>query len=199
MIFILSVFALLGIASAATCQFNTTLTGYSCNPFFANTSAESTPLVITGDHEANKNDLDVVSLQAQDSRISDFPNGVLQKFASLKYLRLNNVAMTSISQLQSCDRLEKLTLYRNEISAIAANTFANCPNLLELDLGRNKLSSVSSNWFVGVEGLERLFLDSNAITAIGKQDFSLLNKLETLQLSYNDIASLDDGRLTLTF
>lgn len=194
-VFVLSVFALVSGASAATCQYNTTLTGYSCNPFFANTTAESQPLVITGTHETTKNDPDIVSVQAQDSLISDFPNAVLQKFSNLKYLRLNNVAMTSISQLQSCERLEKLTLYRNEISSIAANTFTNCLNLVELDLGRNKLSSISSDWFAGIGNLERLFLDTNAITAIGKQDFSLLSKLETLQLSDNEISTVDEGKL----
>lgn len=104
----------------------------------------------------------------------------------LKIIRHNVFALQT-----ALHALATLSLARNEISEIEANSFRGLNHLSELQLQRNHLKTIYRNTFVGLPALSIIDLQDNAIETIENDAFDL-PALQVLYLGNNKLQTLSD-------
>jgi len=126
----------------------------------------------------------LVSVRADVNRISELKG--LAQLANLRTLELqnNNISLLSGDDLRGCSSLERLVLYRNQISAVQG--MGDMPQLLHLNLGRNELSAVEG--LDGCRRLEVLIMYENKILSFPETLPSMF--LREIWLNGNKISAL---------
>nr|XP_020478496.1 relaxin receptor 1 isoform X2 [Monopterus albus] len=85
-----------------------------------------------------------------------------------------------------------MSLQRNRLQKLRANTFVKYKSLQKLYLQHNRIQDVSSDAFRGLYNLTRLYLSYNKISILMPGVFQDLHKLEWLVLLNNSLTKLDD-------
>lgn len=107
---------------------------------------------VSGSHQIEKSDLDVLGLSMPSQNVQYFPRNIAAFFPNL-------IAFYFIN---------------NSISSVSQDHFADFPNLEYVDIQSNSLTSLDSNLFAGLNSLKLIRLQSNNIMNIG-HDFVLPN------------------------
>lgn len=121
----------------------------------------------------------------------------------LKFLSLSDNKLTNISRgLFDLISLEKLELWKNELTRIEQSTFERLTNLTTLELSYNKLNFIHDEAFRNLRKLANVSLKSNEITNISRKLFesTLLEKIEisnnkNINLSNNIFQNLENLRI----
>ncbi|XP_038077299.1 uncharacterized protein LOC119745146 [Patiria miniata] len=125
------------------------------------------------------------SLLLDGNHISEFGDGASSRFAPwLRMLSLadNNLESFSNTTLSKLSRLRNLDLSGNLISDLPQMTLF---SLRKLTLSRNELGYLKANTFYGLSHLRELYLDQCSIGSVQKDTFSNLPSLEKLSLEDN--------------
>lgn len=119
-------------------------------------------------------------------------SSLFENFVSLKYLRLNNNSIRTITpfMFNHLLNLHSLDLDSNKIDEINENAFFGLQNLQILLLGHNEISKISERTFIGLNNLLVLFLDQNKIQQINENAFVPCSQLESLHLEHNQLCEI---------
>lgn len=145
-------------------------------------------MMFSGNEMANveTNPSHSIDLRLQNNRMtlkfSPTANGVDSSVQS------NEIRKDSVVALQ---KLFKLILARNEISAIEANAFNGLNDLFDLQLQYNELTAIHRLTFAGMPSLRYLDLDGNQIATIEDGAFDL-PELIRLSITTNKLKTLSD-------
>lgn len=192
---LLVVNAFIQSSGQATCNYNSDLFFYSCNPFVAQISNDAA-ITISGDHMTGLGDLDVVFLIAGPSDgtiIQVLPGEITQKFQNLQQLELVNVSLQVITErsFAHCP-IAYLDLSSNQLATLPSRVFANCDSIGAMLLDNNQISTIEEEAFAGLDSLLLLSLTSNQLTRIGQTDFQNIPFLVLLGMDGNEIEEVHD-------
>lgn len=190
----------------------------------------------------NSVDLNVLSLKCSDQNLGNLPNNIGHLFPKLKKLNAYSLKLKFLERVnfENMDHLEELSLFdnliqhipfdtffelrdlkeislsRNKLKVIHANTYTKNPSLVSIilhgnqihqneirnlkhenleviDLSRNKLKAIPYDSFYGMENLKQILVDSNYLTTFHDDTFLRNPNLTELHVNFNDIQSLSGG------
>ncbi|KAJ8023462.1 Leucine-rich repeat-containing protein 15 [Holothuria leucospilota] len=105
-------------------------------------------------------------------------------------LERNHIKQLLAESFLEFNNLENLYMSDNNLSMIQSGTFINMKHLQNLFLSDNDIRELRNDTFVGARSLRRINLNRNSILDIGKHAFHNLSKLVALHLSHNIIQYL---------
>ncbi|XP_023253743.1 relaxin receptor 1 [Seriola lalandi dorsalis] len=131
-----------------------------------------------------------LELDCDSTQLQDIPVVAMNvTMMSLQRNRLQKLRANTFFKYQS---LQKLYLQHNRIRDVSPDAFRGLHNLTRLYLSYNKISVLMPGVFQDLHKLEWLILENNNIHQISSMTFSGLNSLVLLVLLNNSLTKLDD-------
>ena len=127
------------------------------------------------------------TLSLDSNRLSDLSD--LSKLSRLFSLSVSSNNLTAMPLLTGCVQLQRLELYKNQISEISIDSLKQLTTLTHLDLGRNKLEYIDGVALSHCVLLQTLVLSQNKLAEVPTPLH--LPHLKILWLSGNKLDSLD--------
>lgn len=121
---------------------------YQCTMLIDNIAGHNQFTEIPGEHQANANDNDVLTVQTIYQKTRNIPAVICDQFQNLIEIFIEDSQVESIT-VGNCPNLQILTLAYNQITSIEAGTFANNSNLQFIDLHSNRIVSIADDAFAG--------------------------------------------------
>ncbi|CRL05062.1 CLUMA_CG017969, isoform A [Clunio marinus] len=105
----------------------------------------------------------IKKIRLNSNHISSLPN---ESFSGCISQNLETIESVNISSNElTCEGLEALNLYDNELEIIHSNFFVNMTRLMALNLSSNKISAINRDMFKFLPKIEFLFLSNNTCTS----------------------------------
>ena len=156
-------------------------------------------------HRSSNTSLDLSSLE-----LEDWPTDTVNKFITLKTLRISKNKLTSAPSLSRFQTLQTLDLSRNRL--ISMNLIRISKQLIFLDISHNKLSEFNlpdaginlcfffyvyavhgpDSYSEGMPALETLIMSRNLFSTL-PDSLHCLQRLKKLDISHNLITSLNNS------
>jgi Leucine-rich repeat (LRR) protein len=154
------------------------------NPFYY--------VIIEGQHEANRNNSDVLNVVFEDSEINRLPSNLFQLFPNMVAIQATNGSVTAITPMDFifAPAIEAVVVTNNDIRNLTGSPFWGRPRVVHLNLYSNNIEFIAQGFFTGLVNLRYLSLGGNQLTSLAPQIFAPLAGLRTLLASFNQIASL---------
>lgn len=108
-------------------------------------------------------------------------------------LNRNNINAINTGHFPVNSTIKSLSLNSNHIKVIEEGALDNLTNLLILKLNRNELSSLPNQLFMHQSNLKVLELNHNNLHSLNGLLFQGLSSLTTLKIKYNNIENIMDG------
>ena len=108
-------------------------------------------------------------------------------------LYYEEITALQAGDFQGLANLERLYLDGNSLTELPDGVFNGLSNLEWLDLYGNSLTELPDGVFDGLSNLEYLYLDGNSLSELPDGVFNGLSNLEWLYLGSNDLTTLPDG------
>lgn len=187
--------------------------GYSCILLEVEVTDPEATIVITGEHNENMTNEDVLSIVILNSNtpftiqelFTAFPNVVFfevinSNLQSIRippsailweiYLQGNNISVIEADSLRNQTGLEYLYLHNNQIQAIEDGAFDDLNMLRSLDLYYNQLSELTANTLRGLTNVYYLDLENNQFTRIEEGVFANNRGIGAIYLERNQISAI---------
>nr|XP_020478498.1 relaxin receptor 1 isoform X4 [Monopterus albus] len=131
-----------------------------------------------------------LELDCDSAQLQDVP--VVAMNVTMMSLQRNRLQKLRANTFVKYKSLQKLYLQHNRIQDVSSDAFRGLYNLTRLYLSYNKISILMPGVFQDLHKLEWLILDNNNIHQISSMTFSGLNSLVLLVLLNNSLTKLDD-------
>lgn len=179
-------------ATTCYCEYDFNFYGYGCVTENVVFLKQSENLIIEGEHFPLDNDATVMHFTIQNSEVRFVPAAILAKYKNLKYLTLNKVQLSDITQTSfaNCGLLRELHLEYNDLTTLRKGVFSQCAGLEILYLNNNKISTINKEAFTGLPKLFSLHLEANLYATIPTQTFAPLPKLVTLLIGSINLSAI---------
>ena len=117
---------------------------------------------------------------------------LLAKCTTLRFHKVG-IAVIERGAWLGLERLERLELRENELTALTRGSFENLRLLRHLNLTSNQITSIHLEAFSNLTALTELFLSKNSISVLQRDMFLDLTNLESLIMDRNQIYFIEDG------
>lgn len=165
------------------CIFIVAITGYTC--FVQNFNWETDTFVPGENHVPGKSNTDVEVIRLMSSVLDAIPENIFTDFPNLKELTLIGTTVDSYQEIQFCDKLERIYLNSNNLTAIPNQLFKKCGNLNYFSAGSNKIQRVPCRLFSQNPNLRTIDFSFNQINAVEPCFMSDLKSLNGINFLSN--------------
>ncbi|KAM7389087.1 hypothetical protein PAMP_023082 [Pampus punctatissimus] len=136
-----------------------------------------------------------LELDCDGAQLQDIP--VVAMNVTMMSLQRNRLQKLRANTFFKYQNLQKLYLQHNRIRDVSPDAFRGLYNLTRLYLSYNKISVLMPGVFKDLHKLEWLVLQRNRISHIHEQAFSILQKLGELDLSNNRLVAIPPNLFVL--
>lgn len=154
------------------------------------TDPRSEVITIIGQHAENNSNASVVGLSMRNVKnIQKFPRGFGQKFPNLKYLEIDDSAITQLRKedFLYLGHLQGLWMPRNPIVSLPGDLFSNVQGLRFISFHKNKLKYIGHDLLKPLKSLKSANFEENTTIDFNYEDHK--NGTEGLAMLNKEIAT----------
>ncbi|KAG5668555.1 hypothetical protein PVAND_016493 [Polypedilum vanderplanki] len=141
-----------------------------------------------------QNNQNLETVNFANNRLTSLPNEIFDNLTRLRILNLQTNQITSLENVfGSLPSLERLYLYENNLTVLAADSFGIMENLIYLDLSSNPLINIENGAFRSLGNLEYFYAIACQLRNLNSDSFEGLTGLLTLNLNFNELENLPTG------
>lgn len=172
-----------------------TISGYSCilTDINVNVTKQTQKIRITGIHNAEKSNNDIVNIKIINSHTPFIVPEILTEFPYIEGLEIRKSSLKRIQAfvLSTAQNLKDIIIVDNNIPILEQGAFEGLENLQHLLLISNHIETIEAGAFFGLEQLNTLWLTHNRFTSIPPTTFGSLINLRKLFITHSYLARID--------
>jgi Leucine-rich repeat (LRR) protein len=170
------------------------ISGYSCilTDVNVNITKQTQRILITGDHDEQHGNADVVNIKIFDSHTPFIVPEILAAFPNVEGLEIRRSSLKRIQSfvLSTAPGLKDVLIVDNNISVLEHGAFG-LENLEHLLLVNNHIETIEEGAFFGLEKLQTLWLTHNRFTKLAPTTFGSLINLRKLFITHSYLGRID--------
>ncbi|KAL7018423.1 hypothetical protein ACKWTF_010746 [Chironomus riparius] len=172
-----------------------TISGYSCilTDINVNVTKQTQKISITGIHNAEKSNNDVVNIKIINSHTPFIVPEILTEFPYIEGLEVRKCSLKRIQAfvLSTAPSLRDVIIVDNNIPTLEHGAFEGLENLQNLLLISNHIENIEAGAFFGLEQLNTLWLTHNRFTNLPPTTFGSLINLRKLFITHSYLTRID--------
>lgn len=172
-----------------------TISGYTCilTDININVTKQTQKIHITGIHNAEKSNNDVLNIKIINSHTPFIVPEILVEFPYIEGLEVRKSSLKRIQAfvLSTAPNLRDIIIVDNHIPTLEHGAFEGLENLQHLLLISNHIENIESGAFFGLEQLKTLWLTHNRFTELPPSTFGSMINVRKLFITHSYLARID--------